>query len=159
MQKETCAGVYTHTYINIHIYIYIYIYIFIFSYFHHTTCESTCDNLPPSADNQFRSLKTVLPLLALPNSYCHRTGFKRIMYIYTYIYIYIYTPDKLIAETTLEVSEVGDRSKGRREGSFSIATSPRCKRGRYSFPRLIHFTLDTYLKSLSVKPGGIKYHF
>ena len=27
------------------------------------------------------------------------------------------------------------------------------------FPGLLHFTLDTYLVLLSVKQGGIKYHF
>ncbi len=27
------------------------------------------------------------------------------------------------------------------------------------FPGLLHFTLDTYLILLSVKQGGIKYHF
>ena len=27
------------------------------------------------------------------------------------------------------------------------------------FPRLLHFTLDTYLIMLSVKQGGIKYNF
>ena len=42
---------------------------------------------------------------------------------------------------------------------LSIATSPRCKGGRYSFPWLLHFTLDPYLIMLSVKQGGIKYHF
>ena len=41
---------------NSTIYIYLYIvelkqYIF-FSYFHHTTCESTCDTLTSSAANQ-----------------------------------------------------------------------------------------------------------
>ena len=33
---------------------------------------------------------------------------------------------------------------------FSIATTS---------SRLLHFTLDTYLLMLSVKQGGIKYHF
>ena len=42
---------------------------------------------------------------------------------------------------------------------FSIATTLRCRWGLYSFPRLFHFTLDTYLIMLSVKQGGIKYHF
>ena len=27
------------------------------------------------------------------------------------------------------------------------------------FPGLLHFTLDTYFMLLSVKQGGIKYHF
>ena len=42
---------------------------------------------------------------------------------------------------------------------FSIATTPRCRGGRYSFPGLLHFTLDPYFIMLSVKQGGIKYHF
>ena len=49
------------------------------------------------------------------------------------------------------MSKVGDRSRGRPEGSFSIATTP--------FPGLLHFTLDTYVISVSIKPGSIKYHF
>ena len=35
---------------------------------------------------------------------------------------------------------------------FSVATKPRCRRGRYSFPWI------AYLILLSVKQGGIKYH-
>ena len=31
--------------------------------------------------------------------------------------------------------------------------------GATSFPGLLHFTLDTYFILLSVKQGGIKYHF
>ena len=31
--------------------------------------------------------------------------------------------------------------------------------GTTPLPGLLHFTLDTYLKLLSVKQGGIKYHF
>ena len=31
--------------------------------------------------------------------------------------------------------------------------------GAAPFPGLLHFTLDTYLIMLSVKQGGIKYHF
>ena len=42
---------------------------------------------------------------------------------------------------------------------FSIATTPRCRGGRYYFPGLLYFTLDPYLIMLSVKQGGIKYHF
>ena len=45
------------------------------------------------------------------------------------------------------------------EAPFSIATTPRCRGGRYSFPGILHFTLDPYLIMLSVKQGGIKYHF
>ena len=42
---------------------------------------------------------------------------------------------------------------------FSIVITPRCRWGRYSFPGLLHFTLDPYLIMLSVEQGGIKYHF
>ena len=42
---------------------------------------------------------------------------------------------------------------------FLIATTPRCREGTTPFPRLFHFTLDLYLIMLSVKQGGIKYHF
>ena len=31
--------------------------------------------------------------------------------------------------------------------------------GATPFPGLLHFTLDPYLKMLSVKQDGIKYHF
>ena len=49
--------------------------------------------------------------------------------------------------------------KGDLKAPFSIATTPRCRGGRYSFPGLLYFTLDPYLIILSVKKGGIKYHF
>ena len=49
--------------------------------------------------------------------------------------------------------------EGDPKAPFSIATTPRCRGGRYSFPRLLHFTHDPYLIMLSVKQGGIKYHF
>ena len=42
---------------------------------------------------------------------------------------------------------------------FSIATTPRCTRGHYSFPRIVPLTLDPYLIMLSIKQGSIKYHF
>ena len=42
---------------------------------------------------------------------------------------------------------------------FLIAATQRCKEGSTRFPELIHFTLDPYLIMLSVKQGGIKYHF
>ena len=48
---------------------------------------------------------------------------------------------------------------GNPKAPFSIATTPRCRGGRYSFPGLLYFTLDPYLIMLSVKQGGIKYHF
>ena len=49
--------------------------------------------------------------------------------------------------------------EGDPKAPFSIATTPRCRGGRYSFTQLLHFTLDSYLIMLSVKQGGIKYHF
>ena len=42
---------------------------------------------------------------------------------------------------------------------FSLATTPSCQGGATLFPGLLHFILDTYLILLSVKLGGIKYHF
>ena len=42
---------------------------------------------------------------------------------------------------------------------FSIAITPRCRGGCYSFPGVAPFTLDTYLIMLNSKLGGIKYHF
>ena len=49
--------------------------------------------------------------------------------------------------------------EGDQKAPFSIATTPRCRGGRYSFPGLLYFTLDPHLIMLSVKQGGIKYHF
>ena len=42
---------------------------------------------------------------------------------------------------------------------FSIATTTRCREGATSFPGLVHFNFDPYLMMLSLKQGGIKYHF
>ena len=49
--------------------------------------------------------------------------------------------------------------EGDPKAPFSVATTPRCRGGRYSFPWMLHFTLDTYLLILSVNQGGIKYHY
>ena len=49
--------------------------------------------------------------------------------------------------------------EGNPKAPFSIATTTMCRGGRYSFPGLLYFTLDPYLIMLSVKQGGIKYHF
>ena len=65
--------------------------------------------------------------------------------IYTHTYIY-----KVKLATIVE---------GNPKAPFSIATTPRCRGGRYSFPGLLYFTLDPYLIMLSVKQGSIKYHF
>ena len=42
---------------------------------------------------------------------------------------------------------------------FLIATTPMCRGGTTPFSGFLHFTLDPYLIMLSVKQGGIKYHF
>ena len=44
--------------------------------------------------------------------------------------------------------------EGEQKAYFSIATTPWCRGGRYSFPGI-----DSYLILLDVKQGGIKYHF
>ena len=60
----------------------------------------------------------------------------------------------LINDSARHCFKVGDQ-----KAPFSIATTPRCREGATPFPGLLHFTLGTYLKLLSVKQGGIKYHF
>ena len=70
-----------------------------------------------------------------------------------YIYIYIYIDNiKLVVKLATVV-------EGDLKAPFSIAITSRCRGGRYSFPGLLHFTLDAYLIMLSVKQGSIKYHF
>ena len=48
---------------------------------------------------------------------------------------------------------------GNQKAPFSIATTPRCTGGRDSFPWTAPLYPRTYLILLSVKQGGIKYHF
>ena len=48
---------------------------------------------------------------------------------------------------------------GDQKAPFPIATTPRCRGEATPFPGLLYFTPDTYLILLSVKQGGIKYHF
>ena len=57
-------------------------------------------------------------------------------------------------------SKVGDHSRGWPEGSlFDSLLHQGVGEGATPFPGLLHFTLDPYLTMLSVKQGGIKYHF
>ena len=56
------------------------------------------------------------------------------------------------------ISKVGNYSQGWPKSPFLIAITPRCREGATPFPGLLHFTLDPYLRMLSVKQGGIKYH-
>ena len=56
--------------------------------------------------------------------------------------------------------KVGDHSRGWPEGSlFDSLLHQGVEEGATPFPGLLHFTLDPYLITLSVKQGGIKYHF
>ena len=48
---------------------------------------------------------------------------------------------------------------GNTKAFFSIATTPRCRGRRYSFPRITLLTLDPYLIMLTVKQISIKNHF
>ena len=63
---------------------------------------------------------------------------------------------RMFFKCTYVSSKVGNRSRGRPEGSLfnSYYTE-----GATPFPGLLHFTLDTYFILLTVKQGGIKYHF
>ena len=62
--------------IDPHMFMHTYIYTF---FFHHTTCESTCDNLPSSAANQGDNTVSVAQVgTSTPG-----------IYIYIYIFIYI----------------------------------------------------------------------
>ena len=49
--------------------------------------------------------------------------------------------------------------EGDPKAPLSIATTLMYRGERYSFPGLLHFTLDAHLIMLSVKQGCIKYHF
>ena len=46
--------------------------------------------------------------------------------------------------------------EGDSKASFSTDTALTGRRGCYSFPVLLHFTLDLYLINLCVKQGGMK---
>ena len=90
-----------------------------------------------------------------------------------YIYIYIYSCTHRHTHTHMHVcicicvrdifpwckQKLATIVEGNPKAPFSIATIPRCRGGRYSFLGLLYFTLDPYLIMLSVKQGGIKYHF
>ena len=63
------------------------------------------------------------------------------------------------SDTILSKVKLTTIVEGNPKAPFSIATTPMCRGGRYSFPGLLYFTLDPYLIMLSAKQGGIKYHF
>ena len=67
-------------------------------------------------------------------------------------YLFLWIVGKICWKTTLVDSDP--------KAPFSIATTPICREGLFSFPWIAPgFTLDTYLIMLSIKQGGIKYHF
>ena len=49
--------------------------------------------------------------------------------------------------------------KGNSNAPFSLATKQWCRGGHYSFSWITPLTLDPYFIMLTVKQGGIKYHF
>ena len=61
--------------------------------------------------------------------------------------------------TNRHIYKLADRSRRWPEAPFSIASILKCRRGRYSFPLIAPLTLGPHLIMLSVKQGGIKYHF
>ena len=63
---------------------------------------------------------------------------------------------KNISYIELLVSRLATIVEGNPKAPFSIAPTGE---GTTPFPGLLHFTLDPYLIILSVKQGGIKYHF
>ena len=56
-----------------------------------------------------------------------------------------------------QINKLATLVAGYPKASFSIATT--VGEGATPFPGLLHFNLDPYLIMLSVKEGGIKYHF
>ena len=66
------------------------------------------------------------------------------IYIYIYIYIYIKLPALI---------------EGDPKALFSIATTPKCREGCYSFPWIAPLHLWSVPKMLSVEESSIKYHF
>ena len=73
-----------------------------------------------------------------------------------------YHQDRKIAKSNITSNhkvKLATIVEGNPKAPFSIATTPMCRGGRYSFPGLLYFSLDPYLMMLSLKQGGIKYHF
>ena len=101
-----------------------------------------------------------------------------LVYIYIYIYIYAHTlifpylcvlgyfvsgistlvgylvPNPVYVLVSWPSAVVGDP-----KAPFSITTTLRCRGERYYFPWIATLTLDQYPIILSVKHGGILYHF
>ena len=91
------------------IYIYIYIDTSIYIFFHHTTCESTCDTLSSSAANQGDNTVSVTQGgTAIPGAT------KQLMHVVWYVYRYIYCALSISLSLSLSlsmyiyISKVGD---------------------------------------------------
>ena len=67
------------------------------------------------------------------------------------------TQVQIVDEATC-ISYSANSSQGQPEGSF-FNSYRGVRESATPFSGLLHFTLDTYLISLSVKQGDIKYHF
>ena len=57
------------------------------------------------------------------------------------------------------VSKLATVVEGDLKAPFQLLLHRGVGEGTTPFPELLHFTLGTYLILLSVKQGGIKYHF
>ena len=92
----------------------------------------------------FRKLSVVLTLL----NYFHNIWR---LYIHIYIYIYIYVCVCVCVCVCvfvcvyIHIKKLATIVEGDLKAPFSIATTPRCRGGRYSFPGLLYFTLDPTL--------------
>ena len=89
-----------------------------------------------------------------------------IQYLIIYIYIYIYRERERERESEREreraiskFSELATVIEGDPKAPFSVATTPRCKGGRYSFSSMAPLIVDPYLIMLSVKEEITKYDF
>ena len=127
------VGVYTHT--HTHTYIYIYIYASTWAYIY----------------LQMHTFINVYIIYAFKCTCIHahthtHTHKQANIHIHTHTYTRTYIKLATIFE-------------GDPKGPFSIASTKDVEEGASLFPGLPHFTLDPYLIMLSVKQGGIKYHF
>ena len=79
-------------------------------------------------------------------------------YKHTHIYTntHTHTHTHIYSEKKVKLAIIVE---GDSKAPFSIATTPRCREGRYSFLWMVYFTLDPYLIMLIFKQGGIKNHF
>ena len=81
------------------------------------------------------------------------------VFLFTVIHNQLITEFQHCSVWLLIIIKLATFVKGELKAPSSIATKLKCRGGTTQFPGLIHFTLDPYLIVLSVKQGGIKYHF